>query len=55
MQYLRLSQRWFATCFHAGFLLGLDPEDRDDIFLRNAYGLQCVISQKIELCKILYI
>jgi hypothetical protein len=26
-----------ATCFHAGFLLGLffDPEDGDDIFLRN--------------------
>jgi hypothetical protein len=26
-----------VTCFHAGFLLGLsfDPEDGDDIFLRN--------------------
>jgi hypothetical protein len=27
----------FATCFHAGFLLGLflDPEDGGDMFLRN--------------------
>jgi hypothetical protein len=26
-----------ATCFHAGFLLGLffNPEDKDDMFLRN--------------------
>jgi hypothetical protein len=26
-----------ATCFHAGFLLDLclDPEDGDDMFLRN--------------------
>jgi hypothetical protein len=26
-----------ATCFHAGFLLGLffDPEDGSDMFLRN--------------------
>jgi hypothetical protein len=30
-----------ATCFHAGFLLGLffDPEDGGDIFLRNAGSL----------------
>jgi hypothetical protein len=27
----------FATCFHAGFLLGVffDPEDGSDMFLRN--------------------
>jgi hypothetical protein len=27
----------FATCFHAGFLLGLlvDPDDGGDVFLRN--------------------
>jgi hypothetical protein len=29
--------RWPATCFHAGFLLGLffDPADGGDMFLRN--------------------
>jgi hypothetical protein len=39
-----------ATCFHAGFLLGLflDPEDGGDMFLRNV-GLHSVISQKIVL------
>jgi hypothetical protein len=31
----------YATCFHAGFLLGLlfDPEDGRDMFLRNVGGL----------------
>jgi hypothetical protein len=30
-----------ATCFHAGFLLGLffDPEDGNDIFLQNVDSL----------------
>jgi hypothetical protein len=42
-----------ATCFRAGFLLGLflDPDDGGDIFLRNVWsalnGLHGVISQKI--------
>jgi hypothetical protein len=41
-----------ATCFHVDFLLGLffDPEDGDDMFLRNVCyyrfnGLHCVISK----------
>jgi hypothetical protein len=42
-----------ATCFHAGFLLGLffDPEDGGDMFLRNVRmtfnGLHGVISQNM--------
>jgi hypothetical protein len=41
-----------ATCFHAGFLLGLffDPEDGDDVPLKPRLifnGLHGVISQKI--------
>jgi hypothetical protein len=44
-----------ATCFHAGFLLGLffDSEDGGDMFLRNigylSTGLHGVISLKLEL------
>jgi hypothetical protein len=44
-----------ATCFHAGFLLGLffNPEDGGDMFFRNVgltfNGLHGLISQKIKL------
>jgi hypothetical protein len=48
------SRALLATCFHAGFLLGLffDPEDGGDMFLQNVLtfnGLHGVIFQKIEL------
>jgi hypothetical protein len=48
-----------AACFHADFVLGLffDPEDGDDMFLRNVCclfnGLHGVISQKIILLSIM--
>jgi hypothetical protein len=34
---LNVDRAQIATCFHAGFLLGLffDPEDEGDMFLRN--------------------
>jgi hypothetical protein len=32
-----LNLQGLATCFHSGFLIGVffDPEDGDDMFLRN--------------------
>jgi hypothetical protein len=41
VSYITQNSGWlialFATCFHAGFLLGLflDPEEGGDMFLRN--------------------